>query len=205
MNAIFVSDTLSRVIEKTSTLPTNEVEIYKQMISSQHLTYNLLIISFLGIIALFAGATWLYNRNIARKDIISETRKIFEEEKVAIIDDFKRDFEKDLCLMRGETARVFTLSIQGTDPADRVSRLHWWLEALKNYNLAAKGAGIRIAIDKVITSLNEILEMKTECKEIFLENAYYPRADIEEIISKVPEVLSDEKMMVIDLFNRFLD
>ena len=199
-----IRDTIVKVIEKTLQPTSDNSEIYKEIINSQSQTYNTLIVVFLGIIALFAGATWLYNKKIVKSEIIKETDKIFQKEKEKLIKQFKKEFESELNFVKGENARLFANSIKGVRPGDLSNRFYWWTQCIKFYNAIDKGKGVSISTKNALTALEKAMEKEAECREYLLEA--YPDIDIcfFDIINNIPEELHEEKAQIKKLTEKLL-
>ncbi|ANW96080.1 hypothetical protein AXE80_07220 [Wenyingzhuangia fucanilytica] len=204
MQKEIVRDTIVKVIEKTIQPISDNSEIYKEIINSQSQTYNLIIVVFLGIIALFAGATWLYNKKIVKAEIIKETDKVFKKEKDKLIKQFKTEFEGELNFVKGESARLFANSIDGTDPGDYSNKYYWWMQCVKYYKAIDKGKGVRISVENALHSLTKAIETKEESKKYIIKT--YPELDenFYDIIKIIPNELDKEKSEIKELTEELL-
>ena len=193
-----IRDTIVKIIEKTTLQPISDnSEIYKEIINSQNQTYNLIIVVFLGIIA-------LYNRKIVRAEIIKETDKIFNEEKDKLTKQIKAEFEGELNFLKGESARLFANNIKGEKPGDYSNRYYWWMQCVKYYKAIDKGKGVRISTENALNSLEKCIDTKAESKEYILET--YPDlvAHFYDIIEIIPNELDAEKSRIKNLTNELL-
>lgn len=77
-DTIIVRDTIIKIVENKA----YNTEVYKDILNNQTETYNTIFVVFFGLIALFAGATYLYNSKLAKSEIIKHTEKLFAREKV---------------------------------------------------------------------------------------------------------------------------
>lgn len=204
MQKEIVRDTIVKVIEKTIQPISDNSEIYKEIINSQSQTYNLIIVVFLGIIALFAGATWLYNKKIVKAEIIKETDKVFKKEKDKLIKQFKTEFEGELNFVKGESAILFANSIDGTDPGDYSNKYYWWMQCVKYYKAIDKGKGVRISVENALHSLTKAIETKEESKKYIIKT--YPELDenFYDIIKIIPNELDKEKSEIKELTEELL-
>lgn len=197
-----IRDTIVKIIEKTTLQPISDnSEIYKEIINSQNQIYNFIIVVFLGIIALFAGATWLYNRKIVRAEIIKETDKIFNEEKEKLTKQIKAELEGELNFLKGESARLFANNIKGKKPGDYSNKYYWWMQCVKYYKAIDKGKGVRISTENALHNLEKCIDTKEESKEFILET--YPNlvTNFYDIIEIIPNELNAEKSKIKKLTN----
>jgi hypothetical protein len=205
-DTIIVRDTIVKIIEFKSKITADNVEFYKELLNSQNQTYNLIVFIFLGIIALFAGATWLYNRKLAKREIIKHTNKIFAKEKNKLITEFTKEFESELNLMKGESARLFAINCSGNHPNKLKNKFFWWLQCVNYYQRGGKGKAVAFATKKSLQSIKEIFEQEKEkeCKNIILEK----ELDLDEffynIIESIPEELHDSKVEIKKLFDKLM-
>ncbi|QCE40228.1 hypothetical protein [Psychroserpens sp. NJDZ02] len=195
-----IRDTIVKVIQPIS----DNSEIYKEIINSQSQTYNILIVVFLGIIALFAGATWLYNKKIVKTEIIKETDKIFQEEKEKLIKQFKTEFEGELNFVKGESARLFANSIKGGKPGDNSNKFYWWMQCIKYYKAIDKGKAVRISTEKALYALNKCIETKEKSKNYILEAYPELTSNFYDIIEIIPDALDKEKSEIKKLTDELL-
>ncbi|WP_047547411.1 hypothetical protein [Psychroserpens sp. Hel_I_66] len=199
-----IRDTIVKIIEKTIHPVSDNSEIYKEIINSQNQTYNLIIVVFLGIIALFAGATWLYNKKIVKTEIIKETDKIFQEEKDKLIQEFKAEFEGELNFVKGESARLFANSIKGKKPGDYSNKFYWWMQCVKYYKAIDKGKGVRISTENALHALEKCIETTEESKKFILETYPELASNFYDIIEIIPNELDKEKSEIKKLTDELL-
>ena len=190
-DTIVIHDTILKISEKCATNSTENVEVYKELLHSQSQTYSLMIYVFIGIIALFAGATWLYNKKIAQSEIKKETKKIFDEEKGKMMMEFKKEFDKEICFTKGESARLFANSIKNSTVPHLTNKFYWWIVAIKNYVKADISQGVRLSTDNAIIAAEAAIKEQKGCKEYIDDN--YSDVDFLKIIENIPDILNDEK------------
>lgn len=202
IDTLKVNDTIVKVIEK---IPNSEsIEIYKEIISSQQNTYNLILGLFTALIAVFAGATYLYNRKIVKSEIKKETEEIFQREKEELIKSFQNEFKSELNFVKGESARLFAISINGNGAAHISNRYYWWVQCLKYFLQLNNGKAVSKIVNNIVANLKDAQTKKTECKEYLLAN--YPETEetFFNIIAKIPEELYQEKAEIIKLSEELL-
>lgn len=194
MDTIILKDTVFQTLNNTLLTTSEMADIYKEIINSQTQTYNFIIYVFLGIIALFAGATWLYNKKIVLKEIKDETENIFNVEKVKIINDIKTEYEQELNFLKAERARLFALTINSNASDDLLLKFAWWMNAVYYYQIAERGLGTRKGCMMAINVLENILKENNISKEIYDEYITNKESiTINEIIEKLPYELNPEK------------
>lgn len=202
-NTIVIRDTLIKTIEKVVETKSDNTEIYKEILASQTQVYNLIMVFFLGIIALFAGATWLYNKKLAKSEIIEHTDKVFAAEKEVIMKQIKEEFEIEINSMKGESARLFALANEGDAAPQIVNQFNWWCYCIKFYILSDNGIAARMACDSALEAGESASKQLEECKSQMLEfypddeNLYY------EIFELMPDILTTEKKKLIDYTKEF--
>ncbi len=173
-------DTIYKVVNDTIYIAQENdiINAYQKTIDAQASTYNIIITVFLGLVALFAGATWWYNRKAAKSEITEEVHKIFEKEKADFLAGQKLEFQNELHIQRAESARLFALynlSIISNTEDDQekfnayANLVYWWNEVFMNNFIAGNNVGARLGIDSLANSLQRIISEKLE-KEFF--NAY---------------------------------
>lgn len=196
------------IVNKQIQSVTNEnemIEIYKEILNNQTDTYNLIIMVFLGIISVFALATWLYNKKIVKGEIEEITANIYKKEKKKLIKKFKREFKEELNLMKAENARVFILTTSQMEGYKNVVHsFAWCLTSIKYYNLISNGDEvIRISVELAIEKLKKINNDLDLCIEFYKEN-YKSKNDYHlEIIKSIPNILKKEKTELKKLFDDF--
>lgn len=204
-----IRDTIYKTIEKVTAAKIDNVEIYKEILNSQTATYNLIMYFFLGIIALFAGATWLYNRYIAKSEIIKQTDKIFAKEKEKLITEFKKEFEIELAYMKGDSARLFAIASKGDEPSEILNCLHWWVQCIKLYNQADKGHAVRLSCESAIDVLEKVILRKEEVKLILLDTYNEVNFTVDifyfDIYKNIPSELLIEREKLIKMTKQLLE
>lgn len=202
-------DTIFKTIEKVTEAKIDNTDIYKEILNSQTQTYNLIILVFLGIVALFAGATWLYNRTLAKAEIIKHTDEIFAKEKEKLKEEFKKEFEIELANMKGDSARLYAIACDNVTPSGTSNGFQWWVQAMKYYNEANRGNAVRMCCDNAIAVLEKCFKNKEQCQKILLEtyntgdftldNCFY------DIYNDIPSELTTEKEKLIKLTKELLE
>jgi hypothetical protein len=205
-DTIIVRDTIVKIIEFKSKITADNVEFYKELLNSQNQTYNLIVFIFLGIIALFAGATWLYNRKLAKREIIKHTNKIFATERDKLITEFAKEFESELNLMKGESARLFAINCTGDHSNNLKNKFFWWLQCVNYYQRGGKGKAVAFATKNSLKSIKEIFEKrkKIECKKLILEMEEDLDKCFYNIIENIPDELHDSKVEIKKLFDKLM-
>jgi len=200
-DTIVIRDTIYKTL---STTKIDKADIYKDILENQTETYNTILVVFLGIIALFAGATYLYNTKIAKSEMIKHADEIFNKEKDVILSKIKEDFEEEMNMMKGDNARLYAVNSNGTEGHKIATSLHWWCLCIDYYRLAKNGAAVRFAVENAIVMGNKSLTKRVECKEKLLQIV----PNIETLITifdKLPDELSDEKKelkkIITDIFS----
>lgn len=164
-----IRDTIYKTIEKVAEAKIDNADIYKEIIHSQTETYNFIIIVFFGLITLFLGASWLYNKHLAKGEIIKHTDEIFAKEKEKLIKEFKSEFEIELASMKGESARLFALACNKATPSGISNSFYWWVQCIKFYKKANKGSAVRFCCERAIEALEKFTPNKEKCKKILLD------------------------------------
>lgn len=194
MDTIIIRDTVFQAMNNTMLTTSEMAEIYKEIINSQTETYNFIIYVFLGIIALFAGVTWVYNSKFLNSVIKKETKKIFNEEKDKIIKDIKSEYEGEINYLKAERCRLFAISIKGKGCQGSLKRYLWWILSVYYYQLAGKSEATRRFSESAIDSLEDAMKDMAEVKKYYHEivNTNIPKPLIE-IIESLPDELKPEK------------
>lgn len=202
-DSIAALDTIVKSIENPFITSSEMADIYKEIINSQTQTYNFIISVFLGIIAFFAGATYIYNTRIVKSEIKKETESIFKDEKQQIIDHVKASYEHELNFLKAERARLFAISITENECGDLFLRFMWLIESTYYYNLAKIGATTRMCLENAIEALEKALkknDAKNKCKVVMKENI--TTKPIDEIIKELPDELDPEKKKLEKLLSK---
>lgn len=204
-DTIIIKDTIYKTITATKI---DKAEVYKDILTNQTETYNTIFIVFFGLLALFAGATYLYNTKLAKSQIIKHTDKVFAIEKEKLMKHIKEDFEKELNSMKGESARLFALACENGDDDDInmiVHRFNWWCTCIDYYRLAEYGQGVRMAVDNAIITIEVGINIKEAFKNKLLE--MYPdcQVDFNETFDELPLELLNEQTKLRKLFKEVLE
>lgn len=213
MKPTIIHDTI-RIIEKTQTLanPDNE-NIYTQIISSQSSVYNSIINVLLGILAVFLGVSIWYNlfkskeaiKEAVKQEIEAEKRKINEELERAK-QRIKEELSIEINLLHGERARLFAMTLKGTDYNTSVDKLTWWIASIHYYKLSNQQALIRTSCKGTI----EVLKMletiqKTSGKSYLLKNYSHQLDFYMKTFDEIPSALREEQNQIKNLYKRFLE
>jgi len=205
-------DTIYKVVHDTIYIAQKNdiISAYQKTIDAQASTYNIIITVFLGLVALFAGATWWYNRRAAKSEIIDEVHKVFAKEKKDFLAGQKLEFNNELHIQKAESARLFALfniSIieKAENDQDRLSGhanlIYWWHEVFINNFIAANPVGERLGIDNLIISLEKINIENIE-KEFFTTyQTIYNYQDLYDTLRYINDSLMGERNRIHSLLN----
>jgi len=205
LDTIYIRDTVflvDTVFDKTNFhMPIKDLSIdaYKELLIAQRDTYNFITFIFLGLIGLFIGATWLYNTKIAKSVIREETEVIFEREKEGLMKQFREEYKHDLSWLRGESARLFAISVRGEEPLQIVTRIFWWSECAKFYNEMGNGKGVAISIHNIEINLQDAMTKRVDCIDCLPEAFPKFEAEFHKIIESISDELHVEKKKILAL------
>lgn len=211
-----MNDTLSKTIEvvRDTVYIDNTPELinaYQKLIDSQAQTYNLIITVFIGVAALFAGATWLYNRKLAKKDIEETVNDTFEKEKTSFLDGQKLEFKKELNQQKADSSRLFALFnntvIESTDETENVvyaysNMVFWWNEVIVHNILSGNLFGERLGVDNLALSLQRVIDKKIEADFLTNYTKVYKYEDLYQTLGYITDSLKSEKDHIYELLNR---
>lgn len=207
------ADTIVKVIHDTVFVAqsASNIEPYQKIIETQAATYNIILSVFVGLVALFAGATWFYNKKIAKAEMVKEVNKIFLSEKMSFLEGQKLEFKKEIYLQKGESSRLFAIVnasiIENTKNESEkinafVNIMHWWRETFLNYFLAGGNQyGERIVVDQIKIYLTKIVDEKIETKFFQLYEKTYNYQLLYDDLQYINESLTVEKMQIFDMLN----
>lgn len=199
-DTVIIHDTIHAIVEKNI-----DAELYKTLIQSQQSSYNLMMFIFLGIITIFAGATWYYNYKIKKNEIIKEIKKLFKIEKEKFTESYKKEFNNELDFIKGERSRLFAITLnrinENNDFKLNIQEYFRWLEALIHYHKCGKLPGVRLCSDE-IKKLISIIEPEISSKQCKMnkQDIINSKDDLESL-DKISDILSKEK----DLIKNFSD
>jgi len=186
------------------------IDAYQKLIDSQSQTYNTIIGVFVGVVALFAGATWLYNRKIAKSDIKDEIDIVFKKEKINFLDNQKLEFKQELHHLKAESSRLFALfnnTIIENAPENEppiqahANIVNWWNEVIIQSILSNNLGGERLGVDSMINSLENIIAKKIEKQFIFQYVRQYRYENLYDTLQYITDTLKGEKDKIYDLLN----
>lgn len=184
-------DTIPQIIQLYQDLAQSQQSTYEQLLQSQQSNFHWLL-AVLGIlIILFIGASWFYNIRIAKEQIRSETKKIFDETN-KLINDFKKEFERSKNFLMAETQRTLFIAIKGNTPRDIANRLAYATNCIEYYKLVNFGERIKTFVDLTLSELKSSIDIKDKFNKKFKELEY----DYEELLRKIdfiPDELHEEK------------
>ncbi len=200
-----LQDSIQTVSKQIKTLSNNEaVAVYKEILNSQTDTYNLIFVVFFGILAIFTGATWLYNKKIVKKEIEKITAEIYKKEKKKIHKKLKKKFEKQLYEIKGDNARTFAIRTSNYKrTSSYLNSFGWWLSAIKWYLLSKNDKFVRIGVDEAIRVIKLIIENEEEALKYFRENHLEHKEKHLTNINSIPEILQVEKKELLKLTEGF--
>jgi hypothetical protein len=139
-----------------------------------------------------------------KSEIIKETDKIFQKEKTKLMKEFKKEFDSELNLIKGETARLFANSIKGSEPGNLSNRFYWWIQCIKFYGAIDSGEALSRSVENALSALKGVMLKEVECRVFILES--YPRTDecFFNIIENIPKLLHKEKAEIKSLTEKLL-
>ena len=134
------------------------------------------------------------------------TNKIFAKEKDKLITEFTKEFESELNLMKGESARLFAISCTGIHPNTLKNKFYWWLQCINHYQRGGKGKAVAFSTKKTLESIKEIFDKgkEIECKKLILENEQDLDERFYNIIENIPDELHDSKVEIKKLFDKLM-
>jgi len=186
------------------------IDAYKKLIDSQSQTYNVIVIVLLGILALFAGAAWLYNRKIAKSDIKDEIDIVFAKEKTNFLENQKAEFKQELNHLKAESSRLFAIfnstfieNAPENEPPilAHANIVYWWNEVIIQNILSNNLDGERLGVDNMIISLEKIIKKKIEKQFLLQYVRQYSYEDLYDSLQYITDTLKREKDKIYDLLN----
>ncbi|BAX81980.1 hypothetical protein [Labilibaculum antarcticum] len=158
---VHVYDTI--VTHVYSTVPPDLIAVYDKVIASQDSRF-IWILSLLGVfVTLLVVVFAWFNIDVAKKLFRKEFEDIIKEEKPKIKEETIKELDKELNLIKAESARLFALSSNDND-LNLANKIFWWFKALEYYSKSDNTRLQKICINSLI----EDLEKAVEKKEIFL-------------------------------------
>ncbi|WP_264537101.1 hypothetical protein [Flavobacterium sp. N1736] len=198
---VIIKDTIYASVQKLTENST-DVEIYKKILENQSQTYTLILGGFVGVLALFATGTYLYQTRIAKTDIEKQTNKIFKREKERLADNVKKEINQELYKMKGESARLFANQCTNTTPATRVQLFYWCCQCIKYYGLCENGgSAVRASCRRAIRAAEYLNNNKLTCKPVLLNKHPDLNKKFYSIFDKIPKELTEEKEKLVELLN----
>ncbi|MDD4408877.1 MAG: hypothetical protein PHC47_03445 [Clostridia bacterium] len=204
----------TRIVIRDTIYITNEnglIDVYHKMMDNQANTYNLIITVFVSLIAIFAGATWLYNRKIVRTEISDEVNKVFQNEKKKFLQGQKLEFKNELHSQKAESARLFALfnfSIIETTKTEQdkyfafANLVFWWHEVFINHFIAGNHIGSRLGIDQLMITLQRIVDEKIETKFFPVYQSSYNYEFLYDYLKYIDDSLFVERRRIYNLLNQ---
>ncbi|MEN2488827.1 hypothetical protein AAYQ05_13580 [Flavobacterium sp. B11] len=198
-DTIIVRDTIYQTITATKI---DKAEIYKDILTQQTQTYNIILGGFLAILACFATVTYLYNTRLAKRQIIKQTNKIFEEQKAVILTHIRKEVDIELYILRAESARLFALRITGNTIPNKVNRFYWWMQCLKYSLLAKKGKATRLSCECAINAGIQGLVNQAQFKSDILLRYPKNKEKFEALLEELPSELDKEKKQLQSIISK---
>lgn len=185
-------------------------DFFNTIIQSQSNLAMMGITAVIGIAVLLAGASWLYNFVISKRELKSEidnikkslkeevqtirkeVQTIREEMSTSIKDEMKKVEEntkdvidKELTLINAESARVFAVVSENMNRWENA--VDWWISAIKGYVDAKSEDMLRISVDALNSDLGKVELLDDEKIE-----------DIKNCLSYIPDILNMERKEIKD-------
>ena len=193
-------DTIPEIIQIYQDLVQSQQSTYEQLLQAQQSNFYWLLAVFVMLILFFIGASWFFNVKIAKEQLKSETQKIFNETN-NLINDFKKEFERDNNFFQAEISRDFYLSLTRSDPASIANRLSYATCCIEYYKRVNMGKRVKTFVDVTLTQLKSAIDIKDEFNEAFKE-AYYDYNEILRRIDYIPGELNKEKEEIQQLIKK---
>jgi hypothetical protein len=182
-------------------------EVYKTMLERESSNHTVFITVLLGIVVILLGATWWWNFFGANKRIKTEVRNKFKTEK----DKFDRKFEKKVSdrvqiellkyeqkILEIEGDVIRSLALQARNGGHYSHSIYWWTKHLNIYYKleVTYESNMRNTVKWILIDIellkNQDIEKQVDRPKI------YKKEYIIEIISKLSNLLSDEKKEILD-------
>ncbi len=179
-------DTIPQIIQVYQDLVQSQQSTFEQLLQSQQSNFHLLLAVFGVLIILFIGTSWFFNVRIAREQLRSETKKIFDETN-KLINDFKEEFEYSKNYLLAETQRSILIGIKGNTPEDIVNRLAYATGCIEHYKLVNIGRSVKIFVNQTLIELKSAKGIKDKFNKAFKELEY----DYNEILRKIDFILGE--------------
>ena len=191
LDSAAVVDIVNAVLD---TIPeSQQLEFYKELLASQKSTYELYVFLLLGILTVFVGGTLIYNIKTAKEDVKKHVERILEEQKEEYIEKIRKDYQDELNVIKGDSARLFAImTLIKETPLELVVSISWWGVAVKCYSLCAAGEYLSISVKSLLTNIQKANNVKQEFNKLYLE-MYDDYETINEEIDHIPDILSNEK------------
>jgi len=187
------------------------VGAYEKLIDSQHSTYNFIIFVFLGIVGLFAGFTWFYQRRGFKKEIENKIIELINVDLDSFLRNQKIEFNKELNLQKAESARLFAYINEknletSKDKTERLNSLvnlvFWWKDVMVYNKLANNPIGERNGVNGMISSLEKVVKLRLEVSFYKQYNNIYMFNFLIEPLKYINETLTYEKNILFELLNK---
>ena len=203
-------DTIVKIIDQAPNLGTNEAELYRELINSQTQTYNLIVFVFMGLVTIFAAATWWFNTRTTKQIILKKTEEIFENEREKLLNKVTGGFSGDIDNLKVEIFRLFAMSNEGPSITDHCIAFGWWMMAMEINIRRSRGVALRNGIDRAIKKIEYLIKTdKTKALLVFKDPINFIDRDYVAIVEKIPDTLMTERVklqkLIIELFGDSTD
>ena len=154
---------------------------------------------FVVLILFFIGASWFFNVKIAKHQLRSETKKIFDDTN-KMIDSFKEEFEYEKNYLYAENSRAFYVFMEGNDPTHIANRLQYAAECINYYTLIKSGKRVKTFVDCALIELKSAKRFKGSFNKTFKESGYSYELILQKI-DLIPDELHETKQEIIQLID----
>tara|TARA_R110001583_G_scaffold25760_6_gene93091 strand:- start:5225 stop:5947 length:723 start_codon:yes stop_codon:yes gene_type:complete len=189
-----VNITETRIIHLQDTISAAQpdlITVYERLITAQDDKFEFTLYLIAIIVTVLIVAVTAFNFFGAKELFKIEFKKMLDGERDNIKKAALEDVEKELHLIKGESARLFANS-NSTDPKDIANCINWWASYIKEYTLADREVGVSISYNK----LKIALENAVKSKDVFVESFKDARTtfeDVRERVAFLPDIVSEKK------------
>jgi len=189
---VHVYDTI--VTHVYDTIQPNLITVYEKLITAQDNNFDNILILITVIVTVLIVVFTAYNFFGAKKLFKIEFKKMIEDERENIKKAALENVEKELHLLKGESARLFANST-ADDPLEVANYIYWWAKCIKEYTLADNQRMVSYSIELLVYGLKRAIGSK----EIFYKNfkdSEYKFEKITERVSYLPDIVSEKKVIL---------
>jgi hypothetical protein len=180
------------------------VEIYKTLLEQEIANHTIFITILLGIVIILLGATWVWNKSGAKKEIHNEVEKKFEKEKNKILEKLEielsvkinekiNDYKEYMLVIEGDVG--CSMAIQARNAQLYKYSVYWFAKFVKASIDLKKQKMIRKGTEWILKDL-ELLKTKDVGNKLeTIHNCSF----LIETVSELPEILEKERKLILEI------